>query len=175
MRRPLHEQVPRLRFAPLGMTEWEKQMDFNDTPEEAAFRKEVRAWLDANATRKSDDKASFRARNDDPNLLAVTPWFMSLLFGTALLCLVIAVVAILGWTGLAAAWLLAGSALYLAGVILVTMLFNVPLNNILAAHAPDSTDAAVFWTRYLGQWTRWNHLRTLAPTGAAGCFILALQ
>ena len=31
--------------------------------------KEVRAWLDANATRKSDDKQSFRARNDDPNLL----------------------------------------------------------------------------------------------------------
>ena len=45
-------------------------MDFNDTPEEAAFRKEVRAWLDANATRKSDDKASFRARNDDPELMA---------------------------------------------------------------------------------------------------------
>ena len=44
-------------------------MDFNDTPEEAAFRKEVRAWLEANATRKSDDKQSFRARNDDPELL----------------------------------------------------------------------------------------------------------
>ena len=44
-------------------------MDFNDTPEEAAFRKEVRAWLDANATRKSDDKQAFRARNDDPELL----------------------------------------------------------------------------------------------------------
>jgi len=44
-------------------------MDFNDTPEEAAFRKEVRAWLDANATRKSDDRQSFRARNDDPELL----------------------------------------------------------------------------------------------------------
>ena len=44
-------------------------MDFNDTPEEAAFRKEVRAWLDANASRKSDDKRSFRARNDDPELL----------------------------------------------------------------------------------------------------------
>ena len=41
-------------------------MDFNDTPEEAAFRKEVRAWLDANATRKSHDRQSFRARNDDP-------------------------------------------------------------------------------------------------------------
>ena len=44
-------------------------MDFNDTPDEAAFRKEVRTWLDANATRKSDDKQSFRARNDDPELL----------------------------------------------------------------------------------------------------------
>src|SRR4026208_1950208 len=44
-------------------------MDSTATPEEAAFRKEVRAWLDANATRKSDDKQSFRARNDDPELL----------------------------------------------------------------------------------------------------------
>src|ERR1043165_451137 len=44
-------------------------MDFNDTPQEAAFRKEVRAWLDANATGKSDDRRSFRARNDDPELL----------------------------------------------------------------------------------------------------------
>ncbi|MCA0250527.1 MAG: acyl-CoA dehydrogenase family protein, partial [Proteobacteria bacterium] len=44
-------------------------MDFNDTPEEAAFRKEVRTWLEANATRKSDDTQSFRARNDDPGLL----------------------------------------------------------------------------------------------------------
>src|SRR5260221_10708092 len=47
----------------------EEPMDFNDTPDEAAFRKEVRAWLDANAIRKSDDKQSFRARNDDPELL----------------------------------------------------------------------------------------------------------
>ena len=31
-------------------------MDFNDTPEEAAYRKQVRAWLDKNATRKTDAK-----------------------------------------------------------------------------------------------------------------------
>ena len=40
-------------------------MDFNDTHEEAAFRKEVRAWLEANATRKSDDRSTTRARIDD--------------------------------------------------------------------------------------------------------------
>jgi acyl-CoA dehydrogenase len=45
-------------------------MDFNDTAEEAAFRTEVRTWLDANATRKSDDRQRSRARNDDPQLLA---------------------------------------------------------------------------------------------------------
>jgi acyl-CoA dehydrogenase len=44
-------------------------MDFNDTPEEAAFRQQVRAWLDANATRKSDDKTSIRSRVDDVDLL----------------------------------------------------------------------------------------------------------
>jgi alkylation response protein AidB-like acyl-CoA dehydrogenase len=44
-------------------------MDFNDTPEEAAFRAEVRKWLEANAKRKSDDKQAYRARVDDPGLL----------------------------------------------------------------------------------------------------------
>jgi alkylation response protein AidB-like acyl-CoA dehydrogenase len=38
-------------------------MDFNDTPEEAAFRTEVRAFLDANAQRKSDIAPSSRRRH----------------------------------------------------------------------------------------------------------------
>ncbi len=33
-------------------------MDFNDTPEEAAFRAKVRAWLAANATRRKEGEAS---------------------------------------------------------------------------------------------------------------------
>jgi len=33
-------------------------MDFNDTPEEAAFRKEVHAWLEANAEKKQHDEAA---------------------------------------------------------------------------------------------------------------------
>ena len=40
-------------------------MDFNDTPEEAAYRAQVRAWLEANATPKSDDKAELPRPNDD--------------------------------------------------------------------------------------------------------------
>ena len=38
--------------------------------------------------------------------------------------------------------LLAGALLYFAGTFLVTMLFNVPLNDALAAVAPDSSDGA---------------------------------
>ena len=36
-------------------------MDFNDTPEEAKFRKEAYEWLKANATLKEGPKDSWRA------------------------------------------------------------------------------------------------------------------
>ena len=36
-------------------------MDFNDTPEEAAYRAEVRAWLDKNATRRSKEASRANA------------------------------------------------------------------------------------------------------------------
>ena len=46
-------------------------MDFNDTPEEAVFRAEVRAFLDANASRKSEDEPAGRSRyNEGPEALA---------------------------------------------------------------------------------------------------------
>ncbi len=46
-------------------------MDFNDTPEEAAFRAEVRAFLDANATRKRPNEPAQRGRyNEGPEALA---------------------------------------------------------------------------------------------------------
>ena len=46
-------------------------MDFNDTPEEAAFRAEVRAFLSANATLKRPDEPAQRSRyNEGPEALA---------------------------------------------------------------------------------------------------------
>ncbi len=70
--------------------------------------------------------------------------------------------------------LLAGSLLYLAGTILVTIVFNVPLNNRLAAVAPESTEGAAMWQHYLRVWTAWNHVRTAASLAAAASFIVAL-
>ncbi|MEN8723434.1 MAG: acyl-CoA dehydrogenase family protein [Alphaproteobacteria bacterium] len=45
-------------------------MDFNDSPEEAAFRAEVREWLDKNAEKKTDTNTNWRAGLDDAEAMA---------------------------------------------------------------------------------------------------------
>jgi uncharacterized membrane protein len=56
----------------------------------------------------------------------------------------------------------------------VTVLFNMPLNDALAAADRGSTAGAGLWTRYLAEWTAWNHVRTAAPLAAAAAFMFAL-
>jgi uncharacterized membrane protein len=54
------------------------------------------------------------------------------------------------------------------------MVFNVPLNDALAAVHPSSPEAASLWVHYLKDWTFWNHMRTVASTGACVFFIAAI-
>lgn len=52
-------------------------MDFNDTPEEAAYRAEVRAWLNENAELRGDDEGGAGAlgeRVDDATIAAAKAW-----------------------------------------------------------------------------------------------------
>lgn len=108
------------------------------------------------------------------NVKAINPWFMSALFGTALACLGAIVAALTDLDEAYAPYLVAGGALYLLGTIGVTMAFNVPRNDALAKLDPASAEAANYWPRYLEEWTRWNHVRTVAPFVAAGLEIAAL-
>ena len=62
----------------------------------------------------------------------------------------------------------------LVGMFIVTMIFNVPLNNALAATDPASIEAASLWARYLTDWVFWNHVRTVASTVACALFIYAI-
>ena len=49
-------------------------MDFNDTPEEAEFRAEARAWLEDNAERKTPGKV-YKYRRGEPELIpAARAW-----------------------------------------------------------------------------------------------------
>jgi uncharacterized membrane protein len=106
------------------------------------------------------------------NVMAIRPLFMLALFGTALCCAVLAVVALVRPYDGGASVLVAG-VLYLVGTIFVTIAFNVPRNNRLAAADAGSREGAVVWTEYLTSWTRWNHVRTLAALGASAFLIYA--
>ncbi|MER9615235.1 DUF1772 domain-containing protein [Mesorhizobium sp. M0207] len=107
------------------------------------------------------------------NITVITPAFMTALFGTGLVCLVLAAGALIGWSQPGAFWLLAGALIYLVGNPIVTMMFNVPLNNALAAVDPASANGAAVWATYLRDWVMWNHVRTITAIVALGCFIFA--
>ncbi|HEX9769885.1 MAG TPA: anthrone oxygenase family protein, partial [Kiloniellales bacterium] len=100
--------------------------------------------------------------------------FMAVFFGTAALGAVLGITAALRWGEPGMPALLAGSVLYLAGVLLGTLRGNVPLNKELAAANPGGASGADTWVRYLRRWGRWNHLRTLAAALACAAFIGAL-
>ena len=101
------------------------------------------------------------------NVVVINPWFMGAFLGTALACLVLAVSSLRAWQKPGAGYLLAGAVLYIVGTFLVTMVFNVPRNNALAAVDPESAEGARLWASYLSGWTAWNHVRTVAALAAA--------
>jgi uncharacterized membrane protein len=107
------------------------------------------------------------------NVVVLNPIFLGVFFGTAILSLVLDIVALVRWSESGSGYLLAGSLLYFVGTFLVTLVFNVPLNNRLAAVEPDSAEGRTVWTHYLSAWTAWNHVRTVASLAAAACLILA--
>jgi uncharacterized membrane protein len=108
------------------------------------------------------------------NVAVLNPWFFAAFFGTAAGCILLAVSSLLWWHEPGALYRLIGSALYLVGTILVTIAFNVPRNEALAAVAADTADGATRWARYIPGWTAWNHVRTAAALAAAASLTIAL-
>ncbi|HKY94232.1 MAG TPA: anthrone oxygenase family protein [Kiloniellales bacterium] len=108
------------------------------------------------------------------NVVVLNLAFLGVFLGTAVLCLVLAVTAMIHWQSGLATWLIGAALCYLLGTVLVTMAFNVPRNDALAKVEPSSTAGAQLWARYLVGWTVWNSVRTLAALAASGLFIVAL-
>ena len=107
------------------------------------------------------------------NITAVQPPLMFALFGTALGSAVVGVNALADLSDPAAGWALAGAALYLLGVLVLTAAYHVPRNNALALVDPRAPDAAEHWARYAASWTAGNHVRTVTPLAAAAAFTIA--
>jgi uncharacterized membrane protein len=109
------------------------------------------------------------------NVLAVNSWFLAAFLGTAALCVLVIVAALVQWSEPFAVFLLLGGLAYLAGCFLVTVVFNVPMNNALAALPAEAPDRVDRWTTYLANWTTWNHVRTVASLAASALLIVGLN
>ncbi|PXX38699.1 DUF1772 domain-containing protein [Undibacterium pigrum] len=108
------------------------------------------------------------------NIVVINPWFMTPFLGMAVLSGVLITMVIFRWQETNSAYVFAGGLLYLLGTLGVTIAFNVPRNEALAAVVPDSTEAARLWAGYLTEWTRWNHVRTIAALASSVALTIAL-
>jgi len=111
---------------------------------------------------------AMQAINED----ALNPLFFAFFIGTGLAAVALSAVHLaVDAPTESTPWLLAGTAVYVVGVMGVTGVRNIPLNEALARvaeddHTPDT------WRAYHRPWTRWNHLRTVAGMAASVLFIL---
>jgi uncharacterized membrane protein len=107
------------------------------------------------------------------NVTVITPSFMILFMGTTLLCTLLGGWSLFSFSDLDSKLILTACLAYLIGCFGVTMAFNVPLNDQLAAASPAEIGA--IWQNYLRIWTRWNTVRTIAPAISAILLIIVLM
>ena len=109
------------------------------------------------------------------NVVVINPIFLGVFMGTAIVALVVAVLAILSWESASAVYYLVGATLYIVGTFMVTGLGNVPLNNALASTESSAPKADAIWQHYLKHWTLLNTLRTICALAAAIVLLVGLM
>lgn len=103
--------------------------------------------------------------------------FLAMFLGSALLALAVGIVAVIR-IGQPGSWYLLAGAVFGLGAMVVTMAFNVPLNNHLDGVDPaglSAADAAFQWGAYLSTWTAWNHVRTATGLVGAALMLIGLR
>jgi uncharacterized membrane protein len=108
------------------------------------------------------------------NRVILRSLFMPVFWLTTLASLFLAGIGIVHGDEPGATAILIGGAAHFLGMFVCTVAFNVPLNNALAAVDHASEVALPVWQRYLRDWTRWNHVRTVGCTVVSAMFVLAL-
>lgn len=108
------------------------------------------------------------------NREAPSPLFMTVLFGTGVAFTALGAYAALDLERDGAPLQLVASALYLVGVVVLTVVYHVPRNNRLDRVDPNSAAGKAYWATYLREWVRMNHVRTIAPLAASALLAVAL-
>jgi len=88
--------------------------------------------------------------------------FMPVFFGSSIVSVLLIIVAFAQWGEAGSGLTFIAGATYFVGMFMCTVVFNVPLNNLLARLNKDSANAQKAWSHYLKTWTKWNHLRTVS-------------
>ncbi|WDI30099.1 DUF1772 domain-containing protein [Hyphococcus flavus] len=101
--------------------------------------------------------------------------FMPLFFGTTVAAVGVAATALLDMSRQSALLIAGGGAIYFGGMFLITIFYNVPLNNKLDSADPHSAFGAEVWDFYLRKWTRWNHVRTIASVVSSVIFFISIS
>jgi len=100
--------------------------------------------------------------------------FMPVFMLTTLTAVSLSILGAVRWGQLGSALMAIGGAIYVLGMFGVTMMVNQPMNEALLAADPATSQGVAVWSRYLIDWTMWNHLRTISSAVATAMFIAAL-
>lgn len=117
---------------------------------------------------------AMRGMNVEAN--ASAPFLLAYL-GAAVLAVAVAVAAVVQIGRPGSGWLLAGAIFGVLAAI-ITMAFNVPLNNHLDTVDPAAlsvADAAREWQAYFSSWTAWNHVRTVTAIIAPVLMLIGVR
>ncbi len=101
--------------------------------------------------------------------------FMTLFLGMAVLSLLLAVYGGIFVDGGPGRMMMIAGFVYLIGCFGVTIFFNVPMNEALAAMDLSSESTRAYWMgTYLPRWTFWNTVRTIACGVSSAALLFGL-
>ena len=108
------------------------------------------------------------------NAIIVNPVFLVLFLGTGIFHAISVGLILIDNGVMETLWAMSSGLLYLIGCLFITIKFNVPLNDRLAALDTRRSENADKWRDYLGSWVPWNHVRTYANIASTvlGCIAL---
>jgi uncharacterized membrane protein len=103
--------------------------------------------------------------------------FLLAYLGAAVLAIAVGVVAVVQFGRPGSGMILAGAIFGVLGAV-ITIAFNVPLNNHLDTFDPAAvppTEAATQWQTYYTTWSAWNHVRAVTAVIAPVLMLIGVR